>query len=101
VSGIRTLNPVGSCTATQKDTAAACLTTMPLCPDSNWIARIPRTVLGLVLAERPAKFPFGVQASPSGICWTTRSLWTVHRLDPSGVLPPCQLVQLGLFVTLI
>jgi hypothetical protein len=53
--------------------------------DSNWIARTPRTVLGQVLAERPAKCPFGVRASPSGIHRTTQSLWTVHGLGPSGV----------------
>jgi hypothetical protein len=42
-------------------------------------------LLGLVLAERPAKCPFGVRASPSRVHWTTRSLWTVHGLDPSAV----------------
>jgi hypothetical protein len=52
---------------------------------SDQIAWTPRTVLGLVLVQRPAKCPFGVQASPSGIRRTTWSFWTVHRLGPSGV----------------
>jgi hypothetical protein len=65
--------------------------------ESDWIAWTPRTVLGLVLAERPAKCPFRVQASPSGIRQTTQSLWTVHGLDPSGVQVESSLDSLLLY----